>query len=719
MNAFLAVVGAYQEGGGEGAAYVFRRAGDAWSPIARLVSPTPGNEQFGDAVAIADGVIVIGAPLDDRPGAFRAGSVYVFELVGGAWTHTASLDSPLPHQAWEAFGVSVAASADVIVVGAVDRDQGGAVDAGAAYVFERSGGGWVHTASLAAPSPASQDKLGASVAVVGDTIAVGALRRDAGRIVDRGAVYVFGRARGTWALTQTIGPSDPTTNGLFGTRVALAAPDGARRLLVGAAGAAYVLDAPPAGAFTQTQRLTPSASAPGFGGAVALEGSDLVVGAASSSATSTLSGAAFAFHLDGGVWTESALLTAPASDPSSHLGGAVAIAGGHVIAGATGEEIGLGVTDTGAAHVFVRDASSGAWSRSHALHAAGSLSTAHYGRLLAMAGDTLVTGSSALVDIAHADPGGWSATQARGAAPSTIFGSVATDDDTIVIYGGRPYPAAVGWIDVLVRDGAHWTLEQSFDPNLTSPTQPAEAGNSGNVIVAGDALVLGAPRWNGGDGRVYVYRRSGGVWSESQVLTAPAAASTFDLNYGRGVDLSGSALVVSELPSLGTPGVMPHGTVYVYEEIAGAFVEVQTLAADPPVAFDDFGSSIALDGDYLAIAHAGTETVTVYRRIAGTFTEVWSTVVDGGIDFADRRMIDLEGDRLAIGLPAFDYGSLTNPGEVRVYARQPDDTFALETVLRANDARDDQRLGTLVELAGERLAARTGDAAGRVYSFPL
>src|SRR5687768_13089698 len=159
-----AVVGAYQENGGEGAVYVFTRLSDTWSLEARLVSPSPNDEQFGDSVAVSGNTIVVGAPMDDQPGAFRSGSAYVFERASdGSWPLTATLVSQGGHQAWEAFGGEVAIDGSLIAVGAVDRDQAGQADAGGVFVFEKSGGSWSYLQQVTAPMPVAQDKFGNAI----------------------------------------------------------------------------------------------------------------------------------------------------------------------------------------------------------------------------------------------------------------------------------------------------------------------------------------------------------------------------------------------------------------------------------------------------------------------------------------------------------------------------------------------------------------------------
>ncbi len=85
-------------------------------------------------------------------------------------------------QADHNFGFSVAVSGDTAVVGAAGDDAGGS-DAGAAYVFGQGEGGaanWGQVKKLTASDAQDFDRLGASVALSGDTAVVGAITEDAG-----------------------------------------------------------------------------------------------------------------------------------------------------------------------------------------------------------------------------------------------------------------------------------------------------------------------------------------------------------------------------------------------------------------------------------------------------------------------------------------------------------------------------------------------------------
>ena len=124
-------------------------------------------------------------------------------------------DNPVPGQITlpsaapgDAFGSAVAASATTVVVGSPGSDGDGEVplqDAGEVIVYARSGNQLTLQTRLTAPSPRAGDRFGATVALDGDFLIVGAPGTDA--ILDReGAIYLFARQGGAWTLITPAGP---------------------------------------------------------------------------------------------------------------------------------------------------------------------------------------------------------------------------------------------------------------------------------------------------------------------------------------------------------------------------------------------------------------------------------------------------------------------------------------------------------------------------------
>jgi hypothetical protein len=164
-------------------------------------------------VAIDGTTIVAGAHGDDDAGS-RSGSAYVFHTSDGVtYSQVAKLTASDAAE-WDRFGWSVAIEGDTIVVGAHYDDDGGS-NSGSAYVFRTSDDGatYVELAKLTAADAASSDYFGASVAIAGDTIVVGAIGDDDDACPDNmncdsGSVYVFreeGSGGAAGAATASVG----------------------------------------------------------------------------------------------------------------------------------------------------------------------------------------------------------------------------------------------------------------------------------------------------------------------------------------------------------------------------------------------------------------------------------------------------------------------------------------------------------------------------------
>ncbi|MBM9578359.1 FG-GAP repeat protein, partial [Leptospira sp. 201903070] len=186
-----------------GAVYVYKRTNGIWEQEAYLkASNAEAGDWFGYSVAINGDTIVVGAYLESSNqtavtngapasadnSAGGAGAAYVYRRIGNAWTEEAYLKASNA-EAGDSFGYSVAVNGDTIAVGAIgeassqititngapasaDNSAGGA---GAVYVYRRIGNAWTEEAYLKASNAEAGDSFGYSVAVNGDTIAVGAI----------------------------------------------------------------------------------------------------------------------------------------------------------------------------------------------------------------------------------------------------------------------------------------------------------------------------------------------------------------------------------------------------------------------------------------------------------------------------------------------------------------------------------------------------------------
>jgi len=212
-------------GSDSGAAYVFVREDATWSQQAYLKASNTGNgDWFGFSVAVFGDTVVVGSFEEDSSAtgvngdedsndAVSAGAAYVFVRNGITWSQQAYLKAS-NSAAIDQFGYTVAVADDTVVVGARledsnatgvngNDDGNSALDSGAAYVFARDDtGDWSQQFYLKASNTDSGDLFGASIAVSGRSVVVGAIQEDsaAGGVdgdesdntgVNSGAAYVF------------------------------------------------------------------------------------------------------------------------------------------------------------------------------------------------------------------------------------------------------------------------------------------------------------------------------------------------------------------------------------------------------------------------------------------------------------------------------------------------------------------------------------------------
>jgi hypothetical protein len=419
-----------------GAVFLFGSLGGVWSQTGTLLTGgAPIGDDMGWSVAVDRSTAMVAAPRDDHAGGVDAGAVYMFERSGGSWEARQKLTAS-DAQVGQNFGTAVAIQGDLAVIGAIGDDHSGFVDAGSAYVFRRQDGQWIEGQKLVAGAPEDNPGFGASVAISGQTVLVGASNADLGALIDAGAVYVFENTGGVWSEHQVLEALDAKNLAVFGTSVALdgdTALVGARGDDAGvgaAAGAAYFFTREQ-GVWSQHQKVTASDAEPGDTfGIVALEGATAVISSLFESPGGVFrAGSAYVFELHGSEWTEVAKLEASDKAEEDRFGRSLALAGDTLLVGRLpfrGPRF-----DDGGAYVFSR--SGGVWIQEQLLVAQGP-GEEGFGVSLALDAETALVG--ALFAEAHGYFGSGAAFAYEMPRPDDDLDGVANDIEDGAPNGG-------------------------------------------------------------------------------------------------------------------------------------------------------------------------------------------------------------------------------------------------------------------------------------------
>ena len=183
----MCIVGS-QKDRGNGTAQVFYLVNNTWSFMISLSDPSGANGNlFGYSVDICDTYIVVGSPFDDVNDV-NAGSVSVFTMTNGNWSHVTKLTDP-DGEAFDYMGKSVAISGTGIVAGAPNDNN----HTGSAVVFRVIDGSWQFDVKLQDPQPQPMRFFGASVDISGNTLISGSNFHE-----DVGVASVFSFLAGVW-----------------------------------------------------------------------------------------------------------------------------------------------------------------------------------------------------------------------------------------------------------------------------------------------------------------------------------------------------------------------------------------------------------------------------------------------------------------------------------------------------------------------------------------
>jgi hypothetical protein len=349
------VVGApYDDENGPDAGAVYIYDSGTAGELYKLMAGDGGSvAHFGHSVAIHNGIVAIGAPLDSELGN-NAGAVYLFDLETGQ-----QLLKLLPQDGavGDEFGNSVSIHNGIVLAGAWRADEHG-LDSGAAYLFDATTGNQLE--KLLPASGGNFQTFGVSVALDANTVAVGS--RTYFTITDGftfAKVHLFEVSSGdpTGLLQASVENYNGDQGGMFAECLAmdnglLAVGAPSRSVFFDHSGAVHVFDL---GTGQQLQFIYPADGhdRDHFGISLAFNQGILAIGAHEDDDVASSGGSAYLFSTADGTQLDKLLIAGAAN--SDRFGSSICMENGLVAGGAIG--FGASGTATGYVGIFGSEAS--------------------------------------------------------------------------------------------------------------------------------------------------------------------------------------------------------------------------------------------------------------------------------------------------------------------------------------------------------------------------
>jgi hypothetical protein len=766
-------VGAYGDdsnGFNSGAAYIFYRdvgGENHWGQVIKITA-SDGQiwDHFGGSIAVSGDTLVVGAYENDGKGA-----AYIFERNAGGidnWGQVKKITAS-DGAGDDAFGRSVGISEDTIVVGA-NGDAANEFAPGAAYIFYRDQGGagnWGEVKKITASDGEHLDYFGFSVSISGDSVLVGAPYEDE-QGQNKGAAYVFDRDLGGadhWGEVKKIMGSDCVGGGAddFGWSVSIDED----MLVVGAAqwgnivGAAYLFYRHEGGInnWGEVKKLVASDGEPDdcFGWSVSISGDAVVVGANCYWRFLTATGYATIFHRDeggAGNWGEVTTITPGDGHAGDEFGCSVAVTGDTVFSGAhLNDENG---PESGSLYVYSRDqGGAGNWGQVKKIIGRGGAAGDAFGHSASISGDTLVVGAQfdewgAFTDSGSAyvfyrdeiNPDYWHSVKKIGnvaLANDDYFGCSVSVGDDIVVAGARGYINNDGGAFIFYRDQGG--TDNWGEVKLVRPDEGFGDDYFGcSVSISGDTLVAGAYRDNGNGslaGAIYVFERNqDGTDNWGKVkLIRPDDGEAYDY-FGYAVSISGDTIVAGAY--MDDDNGTYSGSAYIFERNAGGsenWGQVKKITPGDGAAYDNFGYSVAISGDTVAVGSPydddkGLNSGAAYlfyrdQGGIGNWGEIQKIVAGDGAesDYLGRSVV-VGANRLAVGATGDDdNGALS--GAVYIFERDQGgtDNWGELQKITASDGDASDFFGRSVSMDGGTLVVgadgddANGADSGSAYIF--
>ena len=700
INGDYAFVGASTDGTG-GEVFVYKRTGTSWNHHQTLVSSDiSSSDDFGHGLDLSGNYLVVGAPGENS----NHGALYIFKNIGGTWTQQQKLVSTVSGNMGRTARLSI--DGDYIVTGGTSDDSDSLSNSGAVYIFKKDEGveTWTQQATLRAPTPIANGSFGNKTRINGSIIIVGQ-PNDGDNGANAGAVYIYQRSGTTWSFVKKFYSSDVATGDQFGSSVSISENDvfvsamyddsqgsdagkgyiyprkstqnfyitqpGTYRTDLQICGIDYKTNevevtgsVTPEKTWANEQKITASdkASNDYFGHSVSLSGDYAIVGAYNKNSAT---GAAYIYTRNASTWQWVGEQKIQASDKASsdYFGYSVSLSGDYAIVGAYGED--TGGSAAGAVYIYTRNTSTGVWGDEQKIQASDKAGSDSFGKSVSINGDYAIVGAyrkdsyTGAAYIYTRNGTTWSEQQKIEASDKAVgdeFGWSISINSNYAIVGARHEDA--GASDT--REGAAYIYTRDAVTGVWGNEQKIEASDraSGDlfgwsVSLSGDYAIVGAYGKNSDTGAAYIFKRGGTTWSEIKILTASDKASSD--NFGFSVSLSGDYVIVGAYGKNSDTGA-----AYIFKRGGTTWSEIKILTASDKAASDQFGFSVSLNDTGHAFVGAYGENSYTGAAYIYEITPIAGLTFDNYNKLSLTNTPTYTSSKLTYGSNVYDIGTLTS-----------------------------------------------------------
>jgi Ca2+-binding RTX toxin-like protein len=226
----------------------------------------------------------------------------------------------------------------------------------------------------------------------------------------------------------------------------------------------------------------------------------------------------------------------------------------------------------------------------------------------------------------------------------------------------------------------------------------------GSVDIDGDMAVVGA-RFDGG-GSAYIFQEVGpGNWQKVAKLAASDSAGGDYFGYS--VAISEDLAIVGAL--YGDGNVKDSGSAYVFKETSpGVWEQVAKLIDPDGGQYNYFGNSVAIDGDTVIIGAKSSDSAKgsawIFQEIVGNWEMIAKLMASDGANGDNfGQSVAIDGDTVIIGAGLDDTEKGYDSGSAYIFREVSPGTWEQVTKLTASDGADSDLFGYSVGIDGGML----------------